>query len=218
MSETPSTSNPLAPTSLYPRLTSENEQVSKNDNLHRKSQKDTTTLDESLDIILRQFRQMFVISREIDRGAQNTTEYKAKLNQFDDAIRAAKSGKLLDVLQQRTPAHATLLNDLEEQLNKAKTLSKTFKALNDLDRASTMDKWASNTYRDINTLITLTSQGRAIPDVIWETRRVKSFKLFMHIEPNQCEIKIENLLEMPKELHNKSIFIKGTVRYSIKTC
>ena len=79
-----------------------------------------------------------------------------------------------------------------------------------------MDKWASNTFRDITTLKTLTSQGRAIPDVIWETRRVKSIKLFMHIESNQCEIKIENLLEIPKEIHNESIFVQGTVRYSIK--
>ena len=77
-----------------------------------------------------------------------------------------------------------------------------------------MDKWASNTFRDITTLQNLTAQGRTIPDVIWETRRVKSVKLFMHIEPNQCEIKIENLLEMPKELHNESIFVQETVRYT----
>jgi len=115
--------------------------------------------------------------------------------------------------QKRTPAHAALLNDLEEQLNKAKTLSKTFTALNDLDRASTMDKWASNTFRDITTLKTLTSQGRAIPDVIWETRRVKSIKLFMHIEANQCEIKIEQLLEIPKEIHNESIFVQVLFPY-----
>jgi len=76
-----------------------------------------------------------------------------------------------------------------------------------------MDKWASNTYRDIQTLKTLTSQGRAIPDVIWETRRVKSIKLFMHIAENQCEIKIENLLEMPKELHNESVFVQVLFPY-----
>ena len=72
MADTPSTSNPLAPTSLYPCITSTVEEISQNDDLHRKSQNDTKTLDEALDIVHHQLRQMFIMCREVDGSAQNS--------------------------------------------------------------------------------------------------------------------------------------------------
>ena len=80
--------------------------------------------------------------------------------------------------QDSTGLSARLLNDLAQQVKRARSLSAQFTQLGNVEKAAMMEKWAVQAQRDCDIVKMATKRGDPLPRVTYERRNVQLIKRY----------------------------------------
>ena len=71
-----------------------------------------------------------------------------------------------------------ILNDLSNQVKKARSLSTQFTQLGNIEKAALMEKWATQSQRDMDIINMCLKRGERLPKIIYERRNIQLIKKY----------------------------------------
>ena len=71
-----------------------------------------------------------------------------------------------------------ILNDLSNQVKKARSLSTQFTQLGNIEKAALMEKWATQSQRDMDIINMCLKRGERLPKIVYERRNIQLIKKY----------------------------------------
>jgi coiled-coil and C2 domain-containing protein 1 len=100
-----------------------------------------------------------------------------------------------------------ILNDLSNQVKKARSLSTQFTQLGNIEKAALMEKWASQSQRDMDIINMCLKRGERLPKVVYERRNIQLIKKYSDLRNNECEITMHRVLSIPGKYVGDNCFV-----------